>query len=390
MIIKGLMVAVLLWGGVLSTQAADTVRVCAYNVLRFTADNEDGRVSQYRMILEEIRPDLLVCVEVADASMGPRFVTDVLSWAPFAATPYIAGPDMNAQLFYDQEQFDFVGQRRIPTELRDIAEFTLVTRPDAGFEADTVVVYGLHLKASNSQSNAERRAREIAAMMQTMSSASYVIIGGDMNVYSPSEPAYQQVVGPSAVRQFVDPLGTVWQRNSTTYAGLYTQCTRSENIPGCGGGVNGGMDDRFDFLFVSQQLESRTLTETYTAFGNDGTARLNQSINDPPNTVVSAEMADALHCASDHIPVYVDVVLGDVQASVDDERPIVDIGLRGSTLHLTSCRPGQEITLFDLTGRTVYQTVASSTTMQVDVSRLQQGLYLVRHATTTQRIALLR
>ena len=177
----GLWLALLLWWGSAATAiAADTVRVCAYNVLRYTADNEDGRLPQFKMILDSIQPDLLVCVEVADATMGPRFVTDVLTWAPFAASPYIDGPDMNAQLFYDQEQFDLVGQRRIPTSLRDIAEFTLTTRPDAGFEKDTVVVYGVHLKASSSSSDAQRRAEEVAAMMSSMSTSRYVIIGGDL------------------------------------------------------------------------------------------------------------------------------------------------------------------------------------------------------------------
>ncbi len=388
---KGLWLALLLWWGSAATAiAADTVRVCAYNVLRYTADNEDGRLPQFKMILDSIQPDILVCVEVADATMGPRFVTDVLTWAPFAASPYIDGPDMNAQLFYDQEQFDLIGQRRIPTSLRDIAEFTLTTRPAAGFEKDTLVVYGLHLKASSSSSDAQQRAEEVSAMMSSMSTSRYVIIGGDLNVYAPSESAYQQIVRPGAVRQFVDPLGTVWQRNSSTFAGIYTQCTRQTNISGCGGGVTGGMDDRFDFLFVSRELEPRTLIGTYTAYGNDGVARLNSAINNPPNTLVSSEMADALHCASDHLPVYVDVLLGDVQASVAEARPAVKIRLQGRTLTMEQCVPRDTIAVYDLTGREVYRTVATSATMRIDLKGLQKGLYLVSHAGAAERIALLR
>ncbi len=50
------------------------------------------------------------------------------------------------------------------------------------------------------------------------------------------------------------------------------------------------------------------LPDTYTAFGNDG-AHFNQAINSGTNSVVSAPMADALHAASDHLPLYADFVI---------------------------------------------------------------------------------
>ena len=374
--------------GVVDSYAADTVRVCAYNVLRYTADNEDGRLPQYRAIMEQIRPDLLMCVEVADGTMGPRFVADVLTWGSYAATPYIDGPDMNAQAFYDQQHFSFVSQRRIPTALRDIAEFVFVTKPPSGLSADTIVLYALHLKASDSQSDAAQRASEVRAMMQSMSTARYVVVGGDLNIYAPTEAAYQQLVGATASpRRFVDPLGTVWQRNVSAFAGMYTQCTRSTNIAGCGGGVTGGIDDRFDYLFVSQELEPRTLMNTYMAFGNDGIARLNKAINNPPNQIVTSDVADALLCASDHLPVYVDVLLGDVPASVT-QRTTTRLQMESDTAVLTGCKPGQMITVYDLVGREVYARVARDTSVRLDLSSLQKGLYLITHAGLSKRVVL--
>ncbi len=374
--------------GVVDSYAADTVRVCAYNVLRYTADNEDGRIPQYRTIMEQIRPDLLMCVEVADGTMGPRFVADVLTWGQYASTPYIDGPDMNAQAYYDQRQFTFVSQRRIRTSLRDIAEFVFVTKPASGLLADTVVLYALHLKASDSQSDAAQRASEVRAMMQSMTTAKYVVVGGDLNIYAPTEQAYQQLVGSQATpRRFIDPLGTVWQRNVSAFAGMYTQCTRATNIAGCGGGVTGGIDDRFDYLFVSQELEPRTLMNTYTAFGNDGVARLNKAINNPPNQIVSADVADALLCASDHLPVYVDVILGDLPASVP-LRTTARLTMESDTAILTGCTPGQMITVHDLVGREVYARPAHDTTVRLDLSSLKKGLYLITHAGLSQRVVL--
>jgi hypothetical protein len=70
------------------------------------------------------------------------------------------------------------------------------------------------------------------------------------------------------------------------------------------------MDDRFDWIFASSSVmeESYEMTyieNTYTAFGNDG-QHCNQAINSGTNSAVSEEMADALHAASDHLPVFAD------------------------------------------------------------------------------------
>ncbi|MCZ6701747.1 MAG: T9SS type A sorting domain-containing protein, partial [Ignavibacteria bacterium] len=45
------------------------------------------------------------------------------------------------------------------------------------------------------------------------------------------------------------------------------------------------------------------IQDSYTAYGNDGN-HFNDSINAPPNTAVGQEIADAIHYASDHIPLF--------------------------------------------------------------------------------------
>ena len=97
---------------------------------------------------------------------------------------------------------------------------------------------------------------------------------------------------------------------------MHTQSPRTSSF---GGGANGGMDDRFDWLFVSQSILDETssmyyVDGTYCAFGNDGN-HFNDAINDGTNNSVSAEMADALHDASDHLPVYMDVWFDDLTYS---------------------------------------------------------------------------
>ena len=114
-----------------------------------------------------------------------------------------------------------------------------------------------------------------------------------------------------------DPINRIghWHNNSS-YSDVHTQSPRTSSF---GGGANGGMDDRFDWLFVSQSILDQDspmqyVEGTYWAVGNDGN-HFNDAINDGNNNSVSEEIADALHDASDHLPVYMDVWFDDITYS---------------------------------------------------------------------------
>lgn len=372
-----------------TSRAADTVRICTYNALKYSAQNEDGRIPHFRRVLDSIRPDILLCQEVDDASLGVRFVADVLTWTPFAASPFIDGPDTDNQILFAQDKFTYVGQRRITTTLRDIAEFTIATRPTNGLPPDTLVLYSVHLKASDDAASAAQRGREVGRMIASMTSARYAVIAGDFNIYSPQEVAYTDLVGSSATRRFVDPLGTTWVRNAAAYAQIYTQCTRRTTLGSCGGGVDGGVDDRFDYILVSTDLAPRVVPGSYTSFGNDGVARLNSAIDDPPNQRVSAEMAAALKCASDHLPVYVDVVLGDVQASVEGAANDASwLRLHGLSLEIDGLRDRDVVQIYDMQGRLWADHVVLGPSTSISVAGLPAGVYGVRVGTRWASVVL--
>jgi endonuclease/exonuclease/phosphatase family metal-dependent hydrolase len=370
---------------VISLLSADTVRLCTYNVLQFSAANEDGRIPHFATVMKEIQPDILMCQEVVDGALGALFIADVLKHAPFAATPFIDGPDTDCQLLYDQLKFSFVSQRRIRTALRDIAEFTLLTKPSNDLKIDTLVIYSMHLKASDGFE--QERSREIDSLLKHMTNARFTVVAGDMNIYAPTEEAYTKLLAQG----MVDPLGTTWRRNSAQFAEFYTQCPRKDQQPQCGGGVNGGMDDRFDLILLSSALAQRVVQGTYTHFGNDGVARLNNSIIDPPNQRYRQEVAEAAHCASDHLPVYVDVIVGDVRAGVTEMvGTTLSARIRGSTLVLTGCSPSEPIHLHDITGRVVRTVAVDRSNIEVDVSSLPNGTYVVRQGTASATVSIRR
>ena len=383
--IRGIIISAWLVGACVAT-AADTVRVCSYNLLKFSQDNEDGRIPQFKRILDSIRPDIVVCSEVADASVGPRFVSEVLTYEPFAATPYYDGPDTEITVLYNQRVLRLLGTTRIPTELRDIFETTFEHLDDKGDPDDTLVVYGVHLKASSSTSDEQQRTREVTALTSRMTTRRNVIVAGDYNVYRPDEPALQALIGPSAIRRFIDPLGSNWRRNDAAFASYYTQCTRATTISSCGGGVDGGIDDRFDFILSSAELAPRVLTSTYTAFGNDGAIRFNRSINDPPNQKVSAEMAAALLCASDHLPIYVDVILGDVPASVDDADATPWWTCDGRTITVAPATP--DVSVYSLQGNRVALLPTSNAIQRIE--DLPTGMYILQQQFQNARALIVR
>jgi len=333
----------------------------------------------------------MVNQEVVDASTGPRFVTDVLTWAPFAAIPFNDGPDTDNLLFYDQTKFDLIGTRVIPTDLRNILEVTLALRPHDATLADTIVFYSVHLKASDGSSESAQRAREIATLIGTLSPRPRIMICGDFNIYSTNEPAYTALIGPTAIRRFIDPIGQLWRRNDVAFSKVYTQCTRRVTLGACGGGVDGGLDDRFDLILASQELSSRVITSSYTSFGNDGLPRLNESIDEPANQSVSAQMAAALKCASDHLPSFVDVVLGDFQASVDDdEQTKLQATWSAPYLTVTGLHNGHTYRVSSTSGALVATIQANAAQERIMLSSLPSGAYTLSGPEASARFIVVR
>lgn len=375
-----------------TVRAADTIRLCTYNSLRFSQSNEDGRVPLFHQILDSLRPDIMVCQEVEDATLAVRFITDVLIYAPFASSPFIDGPDTDNQLLYDQSKFTFISQRRISTTLRDIAEFIVVTVPTNGVQPDTIVLYSVHLKASDGSSEAAQRAAEVNTLMSSVTAHRYAVILGDLNLYSPNEAAYKSITGVSAVRRFVDPLGTNWVRDVAASAAIYTQCTRMTNLGSCGGGVTGGLDDRFDFIFVSEAFAPRIVPGSYSPFGNDGVSRLNASIDDPPNTLVSASMAAALKCASDHLPLSVDIIIGETPAGIDEvEQPFaISANPSSGRFQVAFLTPGLPLRVYDTRGNLIYEGEVLNNVAIIDLTNQPVGIYQLRHADRTLQLIVVR
>ena len=156
-------------------------------------------------------------------------------------------------------------------------------------------IYGAHFKASSGNSNAQQRLEEATILrnhLNQLAEDTFFILAGDLNIYSnnsDSEPCFEMLIGSqdNDNGQLFDPINRIghWHNNSS-FADVHTQSPRTSSF---GGGANGGMDDRFDWLFVSANILDNTsnmyyLENTYLAFGNDGN-HFNDAINNVRPTV---------------------------------------------------------------------------------------------------------
>ena len=299
------------------------IRVMTYNLLNFSDD--DNREMYYISILESVLPDLIVVQEVVGQTGFTHFQSDVLDVfqnGQWSSAPFInQSAQQDIALFFKHDIFSFVSTGAVATAqssgTRDVIEWSMVhDMSEIEFN-----IYGVHFKASSGSSNAQQRLAEATILRQHLNSlsGSYFIVAGDFNIYSNSastEPAFNMLTGESDNNggRLFDPIDRIgnWHNNSS-FSDVHTQSPRTTSF---GGGANGGMDDRFDWLFVSESIlnnQSRMvyIDDSYTAFGNDGN-HFNDAINSGNNFSVSEQIADALHDASDHLPVYMDVWFDDL------------------------------------------------------------------------------
>ncbi len=288
-----------------------------YNLLNY--ENENDREDDYVTVLEYVQPDIIIAEEVTGQTGYNHFLSDVLdvfesgAWSGANFTNQSASQDI--ALYYRHDVFSFISTSVVSTAqssgLRDVVEWVM-EHNDSGVQFN---VYGVHFKASSGGSNPQTRLTEATILrdyLNDLPTGSHFIVAGDFNIYSnssSSEPAFEMLTGAGSDDdgQLFDPVDRIghWHNNSS-YSDVHTQSTCNHQTQH-GGAANGGMDDRFDWIFVSavvlnETYEMNYVENTYWAVGNDGN-HFNQAINNGNNTSVNDAMADALHDASDHLPV---------------------------------------------------------------------------------------
>ena len=303
-------------------RAQDTLSVMTYNVLNFAGPTGAGRASSFRTILDQYRPDILVVSEMLFVADMNLFLEDILNHTTdeYSAGPFVNGNDTDNAVFYKHDKVKFIDNLSITTSLRLINgyRFTIKSHADTTFQFQ---VFSAHLKASRNDPNPAKRLAEVEVFNDRIKTGvvdSTYIFAGDFNFYTATEPGYQFLMNSMAI-DLEDPINAPgnWHVNPS-FASIHTQSTRTATNDD--GGSTGGLDDRFDFILLSDKFFSGPLLKyvdgSYITPGNDGNSF---------NTFVSDI---AFRTASDHLPVMLKIEYPtDALTPLEFSSLIVDNGL---------------------------------------------------------------
>ncbi len=315
--------------------ASAQLRVATWNV----SDYSGGRAADFQTAVyglyegRAMQPDALLGQEFVSASAVAALV-NILNAAPgspgdWAGAPFVDGPDTDSAFLYRTSKVTLLGVTIVatggnaPNHPRNIMRYDVRL---AGYDSSqaTLACYSTHMKSGTADSDQQRRlleAQRIRANAESLDPAWHFLLGGDLNIQSSAQAAYQELVGSQAndAGRFFDPIDTPgsWN-NNPAFCFVHTQDPIGA----------GGMDDRHDQLLVSVSLVDgsgfdyigdsaspySTTTwddpnHSYRAWGNDGTS-FNTTLTIAGNQMVGPAIAQALVNVANgagHLPVFLDL-----------------------------------------------------------------------------------
>lgn len=372
-----------------------------------TNNNTQHKDECIRTIMDYVKPDIFtVCEFGATQALQNDFLRHNLNidganyWKSDNIINYNNSNIIN-HIFYDSRKMELKKHVALQTDPRDTDIYELYLKTQGLANGDTVklVCIVAHPKADKGSDNEARRRALMQRAMDYVNlhyPTDNVLIMGDFNIYRASEPAYllltQTYSNPDIC--FFDPLSNVggvgeWSNNSQ-FAQFHTQSTHSYSDE-CFS--SGGLDDRFDFILMADEIafnfnHLRYVQGSYKAVGNDG-YHFNQSINQSYNDAVPRDVADALFDASDHLPVTMKILVDMHLGTDDNELPNLQATVApnpatdAASVHFFNPAEGEVMfELFSIQGQ-LLSTASDhfsngSQQFQLDLQGLPKGFYMLR------------
>lgn len=304
------------------TFAQSNIKTMFYNLLKFPSAPPGSRAEILKNILNEHEPDIFMICELESEAGADLILNTSLNdeGADFSRAPFVynqsGSNELQQLLFYRSGMFTLETSEIIFTSTRDINKYVLkLNTTDQDTDPVYIDVYVSHLKSSQGTSNQQLRLEMVTQFTEhltTIDPNSFVIFAGDFNLYSSSEPAYQELLDNTNAIVMVDPIDTPgsWHNNDS-YQDIHTQSTRISSAPFGGAGAGGGLDDRFDFITISENMLSdpklRYVNSTYKALGNNGNCFNNDISSEDCTGEFNQTLRNNLYSMSDHLPVVLDL-----------------------------------------------------------------------------------
>lgn len=389
-----------------SAFAQTSIKVLSYNILNYPQGDIPNREDTLALILDYVQPDLFLIQELKSEAGYNTIYNSCFSdlQDPFAQVTYVpqnSNPGsswpLQQSLIYNERLFGLAEEGIRTSPIRDMNRYKLYLKDEAHLLGDTTFLYVFvaHLKSSQGSENEQLRLEMMEAFtayFNTLPADALAIFGGDFNLYSSDEPAYQLLLSPNNLLQWQDPINApgVWSNGNYPFKQILTQSTRSSSIFGDGAG--GGMDDRFDFIMATDALMNSISPIHYTpnsyfALGNNGTC-YNQNITDcNEDNDVPMYILNALYHMSDHLPVVMelqtDLALNSSNITQKKENKIIGSTLQyGEVRFNLVCEKSAVVKLavIDASGRFVYENeqLVNAPRSSISLPQFNPGVYHLR------------
>lgn len=373
------------------------IKTMFYNVLNFSSAPPSNRLEILNSILSTYEPDLFMVCEVE----SQRDASDILensfhyTTANMAQSPFLfntSGASLIHQLvYYDSDKFTLDYTEQIKTNVRSINHYSFHLNTNLSTKLEVFVV---HFKASRGDNNVAQRnfeAQQFINYIQSFPTESNIILAGDFNMYTSTEPGYQTLLNGTENLRMIDPIDAAgdWQDNPN-FEGIHTQSTRTSSFGFDGFGAGGGLDDRFDIMLISDVLNSETnnityIEDSYKALGNNGNC-LNNNINSIDcDGEYGQELREWLYQMSDHLPVVMDFEIKDEFLSLPNFTGDFDITFMNGNLVSERLEikfhpqlMNKKVWVYNALGQEVNTFRVSSLEFFLDISTFPVGLYFLK------------
>lgn len=388
----------------LNLTAQTNIKVMFYNLLHYPSAPPFNRDEILKEILEGYQPDLFLVCELEDLD-GANSVLDVSLngiGKNYQKTPYTPNQSSNASVleqlvYYNTAYFVLENQQVIVTTFRDINHYTFILKTaDYLTNPIRLEVFVAHLKAQQGAANEQLRfemATQFTVALDNLDPNSLVVFGGDFNVYSSTEPAYQKILDSNNNIVIKDVLnlnnGIQNWHNNVGWVGVHTQSTRASSGAFGNFGAGGGLDDRFDFIMLSENMltgaDIHYKPATYQSYGNNGVCFNDRIDGADCDGEFSQELRTNLYNMSDHFPVVLELETNGVISKANEITSEKHINLpHGNIVEnellitINEELINKRLTIYNLLGQTVLSKKTNGFEMVINTSFLEANIYFIQ------------
>jgi len=380
--------------------AQTNIKAMSYNLEDYPEAPPTNRDLYLKTIVNSEQPDLLMVCELQSQTGADEILNVSLQTkdnhyksAPFVTNQSQPYDNLQQLVYYNSHKLILESQNIIATSVRDINHYVFllntITKDTNPLYLDVFVT---HLKASSDTASEQKRltaTQNFTTYLSSVPTSHYILFGGDFNFYSSSEPGLQEIIKTTNPIIMVDPINMLgsWHNNST-YKTIHTQATRAYQLNGYG--AYGGLDDRFDFIFMSKNLQNGTdlhyVNNSYKAVGNNGNC-FNLSINNTSCTgTYSQSLRDTLYTMSDHLPVVLELQTPENTLSVKKNilLPLIELengNIVNNQLFIKTNAnyTNQHIYIYNQLGQKVKTFfIKKENSTPLDISNLSSGFYYIK------------